>query len=159
MKRSVLVLCITASLVLTVSCTKDTDVAKRDIEFLFNTIEQVWTVTVDYTRKGQADAGLDISEKYVMDRQKELEAAGKRMSDFMFHDEVRQFYAERFQKYRAATDKYEDYLTGHLSVGQMGRFNRITAELIGEKYMKSIEWTTDPVKFFEKGLKAKLGLP
>jgi len=158
MKITILGLCIAASLIMTVSCTKSTDAAKNDINFLFGTIEHVWNVTIEYTRKGQADDGLDLCEKYVKERQNELGAAGKRLSEFMFHDEVRQYFAERSQKNRAATDKYEDYITKNLNVAQMQRFNDIIGELIVEKYMTNIQWTTDPTEFFKKALKAKMGL-
>lgn len=145
-------------IVLTAACSRGNEVAKRDIDFLYETIEHVWQVTIDYTRKGQAERGLDLCHQYVKERQGEIEAAGKRMSEYMFQDEVRQYYADRTQKNREATDKYEDYLTKNLNSAQMKRFNDILAEMVAEKYMMNIEWTTDPYEFHKKALKAKLGL-
>jgi hypothetical protein len=158
MKGALTALCSAMVLMAAFSCSRSSDDAKRDVDFLFGTIEHVWQVTIDYARKGQADAGLDLCEKYVQERQGEMEAAGKRMSEFMFRDEVREYFAERSQKNRAATDKYEDYITSHLNVAQMKRFNDIIAGLVVEKYMENIQWTTDPVEFQKKALKAKLGL-
>lgn len=143
---------------MTVACSRGNEAAKRDIDFLFGTVEHVWEVTIDYTRKGQADKGLDLSEEYLKARQGEMEAAGKRMSEYMFQDEVRLYFANRSQKHREATDKYEDYITSRLNSLQMKRFNDIIAQMVVEKYMLNIEWTTDPYEFHKKALKAKLGL-
>jgi len=156
MKRTMTALIIFGMMIMAASCTKSDDAAKKDIDFLYGTIEYVWNTTVEYTRKGQADQGLDLCEKYVAERQTELAAAGKRMSEFMFQDKVRLYYAERNQKNRALTDKWEDYISNNLNGPQMARWNRIIAELIVEKYMKNIEWTTDPVEFFKKGIKGNM---
>ncbi len=154
MKRSTLGICCFLGIMMMASCSRKAT-PNKDIDFLFDTIEHVWNVTIEYTRQGKADQGLDICEKYVRERQNMIEAAGKRMSEDMFKDEVRRYYAERTQKNRAMTDKYEDYLTNNLSAEQMKRFNDITAGMVGEKYMTNIQWTTDPWEFFWKAIKAK----
>lgn len=156
MKRSVIGFAMIAVMAAAVCSRGTNEDAKKDIDFLFGTIEHVWLTTVEFARKGQADQGLDACEKYVNERQGDLAAAGKRMSEFMFQDAVRLYYAERTQKNRAVTDKWEDYITKTLTESQMNRFNRITAEMIVEKYMTNIEWTTDPVEFFKKGIRGKM---
>lgn len=155
MKCSMIALVFAMAFLLPLSCSSRSESAKKDIDFVFDSLEYVWLTTVEYTRKGKTDEGLDICEKYMKERQDQLAAAGRRMSDDMFIDEVRNYYAERQQKNRDVTDKWEDYISNNLNATQMTRFNMIVAEMGVEKYMSNIKWTTDPWEFFKKALKGK----
>jgi hypothetical protein len=134
-------------------CTKNIDRAKKDIDLLINTMEYCWLTMEEYAKKGEEERGLQVIDKYVMDRQEELAVAGRHLSEDMFNEGVRKYYQERYAHFDELSKKLVPFLDRHLTPDQWARLGVITADKVGATYMKNIQWTTDPVEFFKKAIK------
>ncbi len=121
---------------------------QKDFDYVYDTMQKVYDVVLKHIKN--PDPGLNIAEKYVNDRQQELEAIGKRLNSIILTQKESIIIGKFTERYTNLHNKHVDVLEKNLNAEQRRRFVTIVAQNIALKVLSQLKMPGSSTEFFKK---------